>query len=257
MIMGFTGPEGAGKTCLMTAYCHAHLELGGKLVTFPGYEITDGKGNVRSELINIDQWIALPDELSNVLIAIDEIQNFFDSYRWNSALANLFVALEAQRRKRNLGILFAVQDIAWLPPRIRQLTHIIAPCWDLYWAFRNSDEPIKRGEKITVTYYDCKGFYTGRPWTPSAPVTFHAKKYWDLYNSFAVVDIWEKFTKVKVKGREATLDLREPQELPPGFQPPQDEIPSQSALNKLEIVQQLMARGEKAADIGKLLGAMK
>lgn len=257
-ITGFIGPEGAGKTCLMTAYCHAHVKLGGKLFTFPGYQLTDGNGKVLSEEIKPEQWASLPEELNNTVIAIDEINNFFDAYRYNAVMAGLFTSLQQQRRHRNLGLLFTIQNEQWLPPRMRQLTHYYIRCFDLYWSYHSSDEPIERGNIISFTIEDCKGFQRGIPGFTIGPSYFHAKKYWPLYNTYAIVDIFQKYQKIKIKQPEIIMDFREEVEqsqVPPGFEPPA--FPSQTTVDKMALVDRLLEKGAKVGEIDRILKGMK
>lgn len=208
MIEGITGPEGAGKTCLMTYFGLLHHARGGKLLTFPGYEITDGHGGKVSEPLDIDQWVTMPPELRDALICIDEIQNFFNSYHHMAVLNYLFTNLAAQRRHRNIGVIYTVQDWGWLDNRIRWLTHVLIVCSDLYWSPWGKEQEVKRGELIRANFFDIKGFFTGEPWSPGPQFLLKAKQIWNHYNSFADVDVWSGLTKVEFKKQKMVLDLR-------------------------------------------------
>lgn len=220
-IVGITGPEGGGKTLFMTWLAKKHQLYGGRVLAFPGYELTDGKGKVLSEKLDIDQWVTMPPELRDVLICIDEIQNYFNSLRHMAVMSYLFASLAAQRRHRNIGIIYTVQDWGWLDNRIRWLTHVLAICRDLWWSPWGKEEGIGRGELIGVTVWDVKGFYTGKPWTQGAPYLLkNAKALWPCYDSYADVDTWTGLTKVELKKPRLKLDLTggpdEEEELPPG-----------------------------------------
>lgn len=219
-IVGITGPEGGGKTLFMTYLGLLHHAYGGKLLAFPGYELTDGKGKVLSERLDIDQWVTMPPELRDVLICIDEIQNYFNSLRHMAVMSYLFASLAAQRRHRNIGIIYTVQDWGWLDNRIRWLTHVLAICRDLWWSPWGKEEKIGRGELIGVTFWDVKGFYTGKPWTQGAPYLLkNAKAFWPCYESYADVDTWSGLTKVELKKPVLKLDLtggEDEEEPPPG-----------------------------------------
>jgi hypothetical protein len=208
MIEGITGPEGAGKTCLMTYFGLLHKARGGKLLTFPGFEITDGRGKVISEPLDIDQWITMPPELRDALICIDEVQNFFNSRRHMSVLNYLFANLAAQRRHRNIGVMYTVQDWGWVDDRIRWLTHVLVVCSDLYWSPWGKEEKVKRGELISASFFDIKGFFTGKPWSPGPQFLLRAKEIWNHYNSYADVDTWSGLTKVEFKKPKMVIDLR-------------------------------------------------
>ena len=222
MIQGITGPEGGGKTLLMAYFGLLHKAYGGRLLTFPGFEVTDGKGKVISEQLDIDQWITMPPELRDALICIDEVQNFFNSRRHMSVMNYLFANLAAQRRHRNIGIMYTVQDWGWLDDRLRWLTHVLITCKDLYWSPWGKEQGLKRGELISASFWDVKGFFTGTPWTPGPQRLLQAKNIWPHYNSWADVDIWSGLTKVELKRPRTVIDLtsQEGEEEPSAPAPP-------------------------------------
>jgi len=252
MIEGVTGPEGAGKTCLMTFFALLHNAYGGKVLTFPGYEVTDGHGKVLSEPLDIEQWITMPPELRDVLICIDEVQNFFSSRRHMSVLNYLFANLAAQRRHRNIGIIYTVQDWGWLDDRVRWLTHVLIVCSDLYWSPWGKEQEVKRGELISANFFDVKGFFTGKPWTPGPQFLLRAKAIWDCYNSFADVDTWTGLTKVEMKRPTIKIDLtggpEEESEQPPTGA--KDKVPISGA--DTELLGDLAQRGVDPATLGRL-----
>jgi hypothetical protein len=207
VIWGFLGPEGAGKTLMMTYFGLIHISREGDIRTFPGYEITDGHGNVLSTPLEMEEWVTLPPELRDCLIDVDEIQNFFGSDRWMSWVNKLWANVVAQRRHRNLGVHYTVQDWEDLDPRVRKKTHVLAVCRDLYWSSWGKDEGIGRGELVSVNFIDVKGFFTGTPWTPGPSQMVRAKEIWPYYDSYGEVDIWSGMTKVKFTKPEIGIDL--------------------------------------------------
>jgi len=253
VIQGITGPEGAGKTLLMAYFGLLHKARGGKLLAFPGFEVTNGHGKPISEPLDIDQWITMPPELRDVLICIDEIQNFFNSRRHMSVLSYLFANLAAQRRHRNIGIIYTVQDWGWLDDRIRWLTHVLIVCSDLYWSPWGKEEGVKRGELISASFFDVKGFFTGKPWTPGPQFLLKAKPLWPYYNSFADVDTWTGLTQVQFKKPKLTLDLRRPAEGEEG-EPAPGEVGAgvSSSANDRELLSDLAQKGLDAATLAKL-----
>jgi hypothetical protein len=249
-IMGIVGPEGAGKTCGMAYFGLRRIANKGKVLTFPGFTITNGNGKQLSEPIETEEWITMPPELRDVLICIDEIQNFFSSSKYMSTLNYLFANFSAQRRHRNMGLVYTVQDWGWLDPRIRWLTHILVTCYDLYWSPWGKEQGLERGELISMIFFDVKGFYTGKPWTPSPPFNLRAKSIWQCYNSFADVDMWSGMSKVNIKKPSYTIDLTPPAE---GKAPPDPGgiIPS-SPNEDVEILTDLSNRGVDPTTIAKL-----
>lgn len=199
----------------MTWHAIRNLLNGSDVYCFPGYKVMDDNGKVVSTEMDVDKWIMLPKELNNATICIDEMNNFFDAYRFGSVMARLFGSLAQQRRKRNLHILATVQDIQWLPPRLRWLVHVTTTCWDLHWKFHN----IPKGTAIVVRSCDNKGLYTGHPGRWGRPKLFKGKKVWPHYDTDEIVDILNQFTQVKIHGTQVDIwrgQRPEDRQLPPG-----------------------------------------
>jgi hypothetical protein len=193
----------------MTYFGLKHIALGGRLLAFPGYEITDGKGGkVLSEPVDIDSWFSLPPDFRDLIIAVDEIQNFFNSLKHMTVLNYLFSALMAQRRHRNLGLFYTVQEWGWLDNRIRWLTHILVTCNDLYHTPWGKEEGIKRGELTSATFWDCKGFITGHPWECIGQYMLRGTELHGCFDSYCDVDMFAGMTKVVIKKPQTTIDLR-------------------------------------------------
>lgn len=242
MITGVIGPEGAGKTVLMTYLALLHKARGGKLLTFPGYTVTNGHGKQLSEQLDIDQWVTMPPELRDALICIDEVQNFFNSRRHMSVLNYLFANLAAQRRHRNIAVIYTVQDWGWLDDRVRWLTHVLITCYDLYWSPWGKEQQLQRGELVSANFFDVKGFFTGKPWTPGPQFLLKAKEIWPCYDSYADVDTWSGLTKIEFKKPKLTIDLTESKEESEG------EVIQGKAQNKVSIEEKDMAMLSKLAN---------
>lgn len=202
-ILVLCGPEGSGKSILMTHYGYEHHKKGGEVLAFPGYRLLDDSGEIISKELPLEDWITLdPQKLTNVFILIDEMQNFFDAYRYNSALSNLFAGMETERRKLNTTIIGTVQEFEWLPPRMRRLTHEKGECFDLAWRYHD----LAKGTTFAVRFQDLKGFKHGIPGMWSKPKVFHGKKDWNHYDTYAVVDLWERYANIKIHGRKIDID---------------------------------------------------
>ena len=254
MIQGITGPEGSGKTLIMSYFGLMHIARGGRLLAFPGYELSDGHGKVLSEPLDIEQWVTMPPELRDVLICIDEVQNFFNSRRHMSVLNYLFANLAAQRRHRNIGVMYTVQDWGWLDDRIRWLTHVLIVCSDLYWSSWGKEQGVGRGELISANFFDIKGFFTGKPWTPGPQFLLKAKEIWKCYNTYADVDMFSGLTKVEFKKPRITIDLTAPEEGEEvgAEKPLKSQAASSRAESTKEMLSDLHAKGVDVATLGKL-----
>ena len=147
------------------------------------------------------------DELQDAMIAIDEIQNFFDAQRFASTMNKLFGYLAAQRRKRSLAIVYTVQNWRWVDNRIRWLTHILGICYDLYWSPWGKEEKLGRGNMMRLGLWDLKGFFTGREQQPLGEVLLKTKELWPCFDSYGVVSIWDGFSRVKVNRPEMEINF--------------------------------------------------
>lgn len=212
-IAGIIGPEGSGKTCLMTGLNMCLHDMGWLIYAFPGYHVLK-KGRVISKELNPEDWVSLPLDLRNIVINISEADTHFDSLESWTATARMMRNLAKQRRKRGLTILYDVQDWSWFNNRLRGLTHILFQCWDMFWSTRQSENPKPRGTEIVVTPIDCKGFYTGRPWTPGLPMKFNASKFWRNYDTYETTSPFDAASATKINIKKHGIDIVDGKVLP-------------------------------------------
>ena len=114
--------KGNGKTATMTffllisKYPEAKLNLN-KVISLGKKRnikvITNYKCKLADEILNMKQMYELfkKDELKNCIIAIDELQVFFDSHYGikKSSIAEMLMRLVQQSRKRNIEIFYTTQ----------------------------------------------------------------------------------------------------------------------------------------------------
>jgi hypothetical protein len=198
-IAGIIGPEGSGKSSLEAAFASRMHDYGWEVYCFPGFHLLNKKGQVISKPLHPENWVSLPVELKNLVIIIPEADTHFDSMESWATTARMMRNLAKQRRKRGLTILYDVQDWSWFNNRLRGLTHLLFQCWDMYWSYRMTDNPIERGTKIAVTPIDCKGFYTGRPWNRGMPFYFNASKVWKRFDTLETTNPYDAASASSVK----------------------------------------------------------
>ncbi len=224
-IAGIIGPEGAGKDSLMTGLASTLWESGWDVYAFPGYHLLnpirhskdpDKKFKVLSQEITPEDWVSLPLDLHDVVICVSEADTHFNSLETQFDIAKEWNNLLKQRRKRSLTILYNVQNWAWFNNRARWTTHIIFSCWDMYWSTRNTDDPTPRGHKILVTPYDCKGFYTGRPWSQGVPFYFNASKIWENFDTYEVTSYEQSAASTRVRRHRSNLEIIDGKVVNPG-----------------------------------------
>lgn len=212
MIWGFIGPEGSGKTTGMSLFALMHIAMGGNVETFPGYYLKTPDGKHITHEVDFEKFFTNLYDYKNTIVCADEIQNFMDSHLSMSMFSRLIGYAAAQRRKANLGIFYTVQSWDWVYKRLRQLTHLVSLCYDMYWTPWGRDKGLQRGELLRLTTYDCKGFFTGQPWKMISQKLIQAIPLRPYYNSFATVDIFAGLQKFEVRRPTKIFDLRQPVE---------------------------------------------
>lgn len=201
------GIEGSGKSSLMTADNLAFLKRGGKLLTFPGYDVYNDDGEVISEQIDIAKLLnmLLSEELRNVRVSMDEMENWLDSYESQSQIAKILVAIAQQRRKMNIGMYGTINpSYEWLPRKFRGIFQILNHCEDMHFITKGA---VPEGTLFRITTIDMLGLITGKPGKRLRPRMFYGKPYRKHFKSYSVVDIQEKWTRVKVNKRVIEVDL--------------------------------------------------
>jgi len=210
-----TGVEGSGKSLEMTYWSLKHLNGGGIVSTFPNYSIHRcGRPDQKLSLdLDMRRYFQAPYDYQDQIIDADEIQNFADSAISGAVFARLLSRVLAQRRKIRQGVLYTTQNWQWAHNRVRWLTHFLSVCTDLCWTSWGKSEQLKRGEVLQFATFDCKGFMTGEAWKLISVKRLLAKRYWNYYDTSAVVDIFAGETQWLLKKHRETLDLRSSDEI--------------------------------------------
>ena len=158
MINYFGGPEGGGKTALMTYYSRRHHLLGGEIWAFPGYELKNNTGKVVSKLIYPEEIRGKIDAMQYIMLDIDEIPNFIHHHAWQSPLADIMAyGAAAQRRKREFVLNATGPQFNWLPPDLRSMFHLVFHCEDKHW----KNKSVPRWQQIEFCITDNRGVLRG------------------------------------------------------------------------------------------------
>lgn len=201
------GIEGSGKTTVMTYENIKFVKRGGKLYTFPGYDVFDDNHRKVSQQLALEELVELfvTGKLENARLSIDEMENWLDSYESQSQIGKILVSIAQQRRKRNLSMIGTINpDWQWLPKRYKAIAQILMHCEDMYFVLHGA---VPEGELFRITEYDLKGMKTGKLGRRLRPRNFPGKALRPYFDSFGTVDIIEKYTKVRVKKREIEVDF--------------------------------------------------
>jgi len=213
LIWVLTGPEGAGKSSVMTALAitqhNFYIREKGidlPIYTFPGYEIIDDQGKAFSQEIKTQDWITLPEEMKDLILCIDEAQIFFDSRTFMTMTNRLFNSFAIQRRHRNLTLYMCLQDFGMLDKRLRYSAHLVSYLWDDYWTQRSFGNKTQRGRKVLIRTIDNKGFITGFPRTRIFPdrecLAYHA---WNNYSTKQITSVFAGMDKVNIQKQEIKI----------------------------------------------------
>ncbi len=212
IFMAFCGVRGSGKSLAMALYI-AHALISGKRVLSnmnvafkllrPDHSAPQ---TYCTEPLDMNALYHLQEGINNCLVAIDEIQYFSDSRKWQSTRNQLLNAIFYQIRKRGLDFVCTVKTPNWLDSRLRDMElDIIVQCCD--WHFRSQEYP--KGQYINLKFYDWSGTWTGQPWyashkgqgnydgmgmgiDPDAQIDIKfANRIWPIYHTEAVIDYFD------------------------------------------------------------------
>lgn len=134
-IYQFVGLPGEGKTLSMVAHIERALENNPDVLIATNF-------HYQKEAAAIGHWIDIINFALNAnrmhrpcLIAIDEIQNTFDSTEWKNFPAPLY-SLLSFNRKLNMQFLCSAQIYERIPSKIRQLANYTVICKNVWKADR-------------------------------------------------------------------------------------------------------------------------
>ena len=165
------------------------------------YEVARDKGTIKDTAVDFFEGY------KNILILIDELQSWFDRYRQGSNLLRMFNGILAQRRRRNIGIMYTTQNFDWVPVDMRFLTHYVTVCKDLYWTTWGKEKKIARGEQFVLKTVDMKGFITGKEGEVVDTRILHGQKIRPHYDSFGDASIVNDIYKFVQQREEVKLRL--------------------------------------------------
>lgn len=218
LVIMFTGPRGGGKSMSM-AFAIAKALAGGLDVWSNmkvAFRCIDGKGegnyrDLSTKPLDMQALYSLSGDLSNGLVAIDEIQYYLDARESLTIKHRIMNAVLRQVRKRSLAVLGTTRDLEMLDKRLRIWeTDLEIACWDM----SKSDASIRKGWLIKWNIYDIAGTWTGRKWHPGQEPTAEylldmADRLWRIYNTTEIIDFQETAQPLKeiMAGEQEEVDI--------------------------------------------------
>lgn len=212
MIRYYAGVEGSGKSCMMTRDLFRHAESGGRVLTFPGYELYGkSKKNVISDPILPEQLLELitgeREEVDiireqRIAVGIDEVPNFFNHHTWYFKINDILTSILQQRRKLGVAICMTGPIFEELPADTRRMIHEVIHCMDAHTV--NHD--ISRGQ--TCIYYkeDKRGLLSYPGMRFSRKMKFRMDKWKKHYDTYAAISPLNQYVKVKFQNKEVVVD---------------------------------------------------
>jgi hypothetical protein len=178
----------------------------------PGYDLKNATGEIISKSISVEDWVQLPEWLTDCLVCIDEVEDHFNAQSWQAIIVRLFTGIFGQRRKRHMGIIYTLQFFEELPKLMRKKTHYVYECVDAarYNEIKisNGDSPVVGGALTYTTIIDNYGKHF--PFIPgyrhNGPI-YRNQKYFGRYETETKTDIMSQFTKVEIKRKVVSIDL--------------------------------------------------
>lgn len=134
-IYQFIGLPGEGKTISMVAHIERALEKNPDVLVATNFHYKRQHGEINHWMDIIKFVLAANKKRRPVLVAIDEIQNTFDSTEWQRFPKALY-SLLSFNRKLNFQFLCSAQIYERIPSKIRQLANYTVICKNVWKADR-------------------------------------------------------------------------------------------------------------------------
>ena len=164
------GARGSGKTLFMTSLAYAYHKEGKKI--YANYHLID----IPYKHITFEELAALPAELNDAIVLLDEIQIGADAYEVFKKSNKMITVFATQLRKRKITLYYSTQVFTMVTKRLRQQTNYIIQC-----------DPIQAGiTKISI-------FDRDKPFMDQYIKTFNfdGRPYFNKYDTNEVITFSE------------------------------------------------------------------
>ena len=184
MLIGIEGELGGGKTILGVKWIRKESIKGRPILT------NLNLNGIKYKPLDVLELLKDNKELTNVVLAIDELTVYVDC-RMSSSKANLFFSyLVLQSRKRNVDIYYTTQNMDMVDKRVFQHTLLQVLCEKLF----NSQNKEIDGYRY-YTIFDFRN--PRRPRTKS--YTWDIRPYYKYYDTDQIIAPIYSFNEKKVK----------------------------------------------------------
>ena len=116
------GARGSGKTLFMTSLAYAYHKEGKKI--YANYHLID----IPYKHITFEELAALPAELNDAIVLLDEIQIGADAYEVFKKSNKMITTFATQLRKRRITLFYSTQVFKMATKRLRDQTNFLMTC---------------------------------------------------------------------------------------------------------------------------------
>jgi len=182
-VVGFVGRRGAGKTLAMTFLAYF-------LKQKYDCKVKTNYWTAFSEPVDLYELIHFPQDIRDIVLAVDEIHLWLDSRASMSVLNRLFSLFTTQLRKRNIYFLWTSQMERMLEGRVWWQTDILVKC-----------QTPDYGRTLYLDFIDLWGQWR-RPEDVVLRVLPQADRFWKLYHTDQLFNPVESLKKVTLVREE-------------------------------------------------------
>lgn len=223
----YVGPAGGGKSVSLANVCLWQL-LCGRMVwsNMPvkvGPAILNRKNfygipieKVETTPLDLNLLYMLDTSLVSGTIAMDEAGYFADSRQSGSIKNRLINACIRQLRHRSLNFFYTAFDFKRVDGRLRDETDYLCECEDVAYKPWGRDNNVENGIVVVQRYFDLSGKMTGKrvnPYSwdkiPYRVRRFHARPYWECYDTREIISLEEAFTGVELDLQKRRISNRD------------------------------------------------
>lgn len=212
LVGGIHGPRGSGKSETLSYLVAKKMRAGQPAwtnypISFYVIEEDGSETYYESMPLDMDKFYAFSSEIRKGVVAITELQYFVES-RTSGKEQNRIASYQLmQIRKTALSFLYDVQNPRWIDNRFGWSADFVLNCSDvakLDYDLGFTGRTLREGEFIHWKLRDISGILTGKPYSDEFPIEygpyqFPGSKWWDIYPTHFIVDVYEAVHGIKKK----------------------------------------------------------
>lgn len=207
-VVYYTGSRGTSKTMRLAWHCLRGLRNGENVFTnIELYPEAAKKIGITKQAnpVDLDFLLSFDESLTDAVIAISEIDTWFDRMRESSTANRLGGKFLQQLRKKGLRIFLDTQD--YLPGVLMRQVDKLVYCNDFHFTRWGRERNLPRGMAFFYDCYDYSGAFTGWRGYHWRETFYHGERMWPLFNSYQIHDPFKFGAKLKIVGGDREYDV--------------------------------------------------